>query len=105
MLDNAYMIKKCLDEMRGMVQQNRMNNERARETNVRKTFEEDDPMYGDAVKAQYGMGEVKRRRGVSFQIEFRPMIERELTQAAARSPSRPMSQLQQDRHSRMEARP
>lgn len=109
MLDNAYMIKKCLDEMRGMVQQSRMNNERARETNVvRKNFEEDETMYSEAVKAPYGMGNdsVKRRRGVSSILS--PIWtfpgEPRLTLPAACRPTRPMPQLQQDRYPGVEAR-
>ncbi|KAK1771186.1 hypothetical protein QBC33DRAFT_235652 [Phialemonium atrogriseum] len=63
MLDNVYMMKKCLEDVRNMVQQSRIINERTRENNARKPFEEDEPGYPEAVKAQFGMGEVKRRRG------------------------------------------
>lgn len=107
MLDNVYMMKKCLEDVRNMVQQSRIINERTRENNARKPFEEDEPGYPEAVKAQFGMGEVKRRRGVSLDYTRIPRggsIERSsknnlLTPVTAGSSSGSVSQLQQDRHS------
>ena len=65
MLDNVYLVQKCLEDVRIMVQQSRMD-ERARDAVPRKGFEEEDPtMYGDSLKPNFGMAEVKKRRGVS----------------------------------------
>ncbi|KAL1855647.1 hypothetical protein VTK73DRAFT_8536 [Phialemonium thermophilum] len=65
MLDNVYMIKKCLEDVRGMVQQSKVNNERARETASDRTEDEKTVMYSEAMKKAYGVGEVKKRRGRS----------------------------------------
>lgn len=63
MLDNVYMIKKCLEDVRTMLQQNRINTERAREAEMplRQALEED-PMYAAAMKVTYN-ADNKRRRG------------------------------------------
>lgn len=74
MLDNVYMIKKCLEDVKNMVLQSRLETEqqRAREsvvvvapTPTRKPMEEEDTvMYGsDTLKPSYGVQEVKKRRG------------------------------------------
>ena len=66
MLDIWVVVKSKLEEVRDMVQQNRINNERARESGGRKGFDDEDiSMYGDGLKQHYGITEVKKRRGVS----------------------------------------
>lgn len=51
-----------LEDVRTMVQHNRIQNERARDSNGRSPDTEDVPMFGDGMKPPY---EVKKRRGVS----------------------------------------
>ncbi|KAK3945982.1 hypothetical protein QBC46DRAFT_63764 [Diplogelasinospora grovesii] len=66
LLSNVLLMKKKLEEVREMVQQNRINSERAREAGgPRKHYEDDDvSMYGgESLKQQYSMSEVKKRRG------------------------------------------
>jgi hypothetical protein len=71
LIDNMVMVKKKLEEVRDMVQQNRINTERARENIGRKGFEDEDiAMYGDGMKQPYSMNEVKKRRGVSHLLLF-----------------------------------
>jgi hypothetical protein len=58
----VYTLKK-LEDVRDMVQQNRIQTERARDTNGRSPDDEDMSMYGDGNKPAYAMHEVKKRRG------------------------------------------
>ena len=68
----VYTLKK-LEDVRDMVQQNRIQTERARDSNGRSSDDEDVSMYGDGIKPPYAMHEVKKRRGVSFSyIGFGP---------------------------------
>ncbi|KAH7120185.1 hypothetical protein B0J13DRAFT_649664 [Dactylonectria estremocensis] len=63
MLANIELIKRYLEQVRGLVQTSSQN-ERAREAaKMKDLYEEahDVPMYGDAMKPQYGMTEVKTR--------------------------------------------
>ena len=58
---------KKLEYVRDMVQQNRIQNERARESGGRNPDDEDVSMYGDGIKPTCAaMHEVKKRRGVSL---------------------------------------
>ncbi len=60
----VYALKK-LEDVRDMVQQNRLQTERARENGGRDPDDGDVAMYGDGMKApSYSMHEVKKRRGV-----------------------------------------
>ncbi|KAM7208698.1 hypothetical protein V8F20_000861 [Naviculisporaceae sp. PSN 640] len=64
LIDSSVLMVKKLEELREMVQQNRMNTERARENGGRKPYEDDDSMYVDGgLKQQYSIAEVKKRRG------------------------------------------
>ncbi|KAL1835475.1 hypothetical protein VTJ49DRAFT_6639 [Mycothermus thermophilus] len=58
----VYALKK-LEEVRDMVQQNRIQTERSRDNSGRSPEGEDVAMYGDSIKPTYGMHEVKKRRG------------------------------------------
>jgi hypothetical protein len=60
----VYALKK-LEEVRDMVQQNRIQTERSRDHTGRSPEDEDVPMYGENIKPTYGIHEVKKRRGVS----------------------------------------
>lgn len=64
MLGNMEHIKRSLEQVRDLVQTS-IQNERAREGAKMKGYEEehDVPMYGDGMKPQYGITEVKKRRG------------------------------------------
>ncbi len=66
MLNSLIFALKKLEDVRDMVQQNRIQNERARESGGRNPKDEDVSMYGDGIKPAYTMHEVKKRRGVSF---------------------------------------
>lgn len=70
LLTSFVMALKKLEDIRDMVQQNRIHSERARENGGRKPGEEDVPMYGDGTKPAYPVTEVKKRRGVSFPLLF-----------------------------------
>lgn len=65
LLNSLILALKKLEEVRDMVQQNRIQNERARENGGRGD-DEDVSMYGDGIKPAYSMHEVKKRRGVSL---------------------------------------
>ncbi|KAI5462650.1 hypothetical protein BGZ63DRAFT_423887 [Mariannaea sp. PMI_226] len=64
MLSNVELIKRSLEQVRDLVQTS-IQNERAREGAKMKGYEDehDVPMYGDGLKPQYGITEVKKRRG------------------------------------------
>ena len=67
MLSNIDLMKRSLEQVRETVQIS-IQNERAREgAKAKGTYDEDQdvPMYGDGMKPQYPMAEVKKRRGVS----------------------------------------
>ncbi len=66
LLSNLVLALKKLEDIRDMIQQNRIHNERARENGGRKPDDEDVSMYGDGIKPPYAMNEVKKRRGVSL---------------------------------------
>ncbi len=66
LLNSLIFALKKLEDVRDMVQQNRIQNERARENGGRNADDEDVSMYGDGIKPAYSMHEVKKRRGVSF---------------------------------------
>ncbi|KAK4241308.1 hypothetical protein C8A03DRAFT_41252 [Achaetomium macrosporum] len=63
LLNNLVLALKKLEEVRDMVQHNRIQNERARDSGNRKPEDEDVSMYGDGIKPAYAMNEVKKRRG------------------------------------------
>lgn len=65
LLNNLVLALKKLEDVREMIQQNRLHNERARENGNRKPEDEDVAMYGDGMKPAFGVGEAKKRRGVS----------------------------------------
>ncbi|KAF7531975.1 hypothetical protein G7Z17_g13689 [Cylindrodendrum hubeiense] len=65
MLSNVELIKRSLEQVRDLVQTS-IQNERAREgAKMKGPYEEDHDvaMYGDGMKPQYGITEVKKRRG------------------------------------------
>lgn len=72
MLNNADYLKNMLDSVRNIIQQSIMN-ERAREGSRGKPQYEDEDvtMYGDGMKQTYDMSGVKKRRGVSEEINTR----------------------------------
>jgi hypothetical protein len=78
MLSNVELIKRSLAQVRDLVQTS-IQNERAQEGATEGYYDEHDvPMYGDAMKPQYGITEVKKRRGVSmgpFQRKAKANIE------------------------------
>jgi hypothetical protein len=66
MIDNCIIIKKKLEEVREMAQQNRLNMERgSRDNGGRKGYDDEDMGHYQDMKNSYGMTEVKKRRGVS----------------------------------------
>lgn len=68
MLSNIELTKRSLEQVRDLVLAS-IQNERVREgAKMKGPYEEerDVPMYGDAMKPQYSVTEVKKRRGVSF---------------------------------------
>ena len=111
LLNSLIFALKKLEDVRDMVQQNRIQNERARENGGRNADDEDVSMYGDGIKPPYSMHEVKKRRGVSLsplvcaQPRAHTHIHKSLTSHLARGSSRPVPQLQQGRHAGMEAWP
>ncbi|KAH8893233.1 hypothetical protein GQ53DRAFT_780705 [Thozetella sp. PMI_491] len=63
-IETALHVKKKLEEVRDMVQQNRLNHERARASGGRKPYDDEDmPMYNDGMKQPFTLNEVKKRRG------------------------------------------
>ncbi|KAF4451178.1 hypothetical protein F53441_5788 [Fusarium austroafricanum] len=65
MLSNIELVKRSLEQVRDLVQTS-IQNERAREgAKMKGPYEEENDvnMYGDGMKPQYGMAEVKKRRG------------------------------------------
>lgn len=66
MLHNVDYLKKTLDNIREIVNSS-IANEKAREGGkYRGPYDDEDvSMYGDGMKPHYGLGEVKKRRGVS----------------------------------------
>ncbi|KAK4156292.1 hypothetical protein C8A00DRAFT_30889 [Chaetomidium leptoderma] len=58
----VYALKK-LEDVRDMVQANRLQSERARDSGGHSPEDEDVSMYGDGIKPAYSMHEVKKRRG------------------------------------------
>ncbi len=96
MLNSLIFALKKLEDVRDMVQQNRIQNERARESGGLNPKDEDVSMYGDGIKPAYAMHEVKKRRGVSFlSPDVRPRLptHKTLTSRLARGSSRPVPQL------------
>jgi hypothetical protein len=65
LLNNLLYALKKLEDVRDIVQQNRIQSERARDSSGRSPDDEDMSMYGDGIKTPYVMHEVKKRRGVS----------------------------------------
>lgn len=69
LLNSLIFALKKLEDVRDMVQQNRIQTERARESGGRNPEDEDVSMYGDGIKPAYAaMHEVKKRRGVSLPL-------------------------------------
>ena len=66
MLNSLIFALKKLEDVRDMVQQNQIQNERTHESGGRKPEDEDVSMYGDGIKPAYTMHEVRKRRGISF---------------------------------------
>lgn len=67
MISNVEMIKRSLEHVRDVVQTS-IQSERAREgAKMKGPYDEDHDvaMYGEGLKPQYGITEVKKRRGVS----------------------------------------
>ncbi|KAI1850701.1 hypothetical protein JX265_004412 [Neoarthrinium moseri] len=66
MLGNVDYLRKTIENVRDVVQHS-IASEKAREGGKHKSSYDDDEvsMYGDGVKQHYGIGEVKKRRGVS----------------------------------------
>jgi len=96
MLSSLIFALKKLEDVRDMVQQNRIQNERARESGGRNPEDEDVSMHGDSIKPAYAMHEVKKRRGVSFlSPDVRPRLptHKTLTSRLARGSSRAVPQL------------
>lgn len=65
LLNSLLLALKKLEEVREMIQRNRIQDERARD-HGRKPEDEDVAMYNDGMKPAYSLNEVKKRRGVSF---------------------------------------
>ncbi|KAG7289882.1 hypothetical protein NEMBOFW57_006259 [Staphylotrichum longicolle] len=64
LLNSLIFTLKKLEDVRDTVQQNRIQNERARESGGRNPDDEDMSMHGDGIKPTYAaMHEVKKRRG------------------------------------------
>jgi hypothetical protein len=85
MLSNIELVKRSLEQVRDLVQTS-IQNERAREgAKMKGPYEEehDVNMYGDGMKPQYGITEVKKRRGVSQIDSTHDIIEADETQRAA----------------------
>lgn len=66
MLNSLIIALKQLEDVRDIVQQNPIQNERARESGGHNAEDEDVPMCGDGIKPAYVIHEVRKRRGVSF---------------------------------------
>lgn len=65
MIANVEYLRKNVETVRDVVQQS-IANEKAREGRHKGPYDDDDvSMYGDGMKQHYGLGEVKKRRGVS----------------------------------------
>lgn len=72
MLHNTDYLKKTLDNIREIVN-NSIAHEKAREGGKSRggPYDDDDiSMYGDGMKQHYGLGEVKKRRGVSSRVAY-----------------------------------
>ena len=71
LLSNVTYLKQNLENLRELVQHS-IQTEKAREGRPKGPYdgEDDVSMYGDGVKQPYGLGEVKKRRGVSFSSTF-----------------------------------
>lgn len=66
MLHNTDYLKKTLDSIREVVHHSIASEKERNNGKNRSQFDDDDvSMYGDGMKRQYGLGEVKKRRGVS----------------------------------------
>jgi hypothetical protein len=99
LLNNLVLALKKLEDVRDMVQHNRIQNERARDSGNRKPEDEDVFMYGDGIKPPYAMNEVKKRRGVSFLVSMRSRNSTAhggANNCPARGSSRTVPQLQQN---------
>lgn len=110
MISTGLHVLQKLEEVRDIVQQNRISMERARENGggpvVRKPLEEEDvPMYSDNIKQPYNMTEVKKRRGVSLVVPLMCVSIAKSNAKIACGSSWTVSQLQPDRHARMAAWP
>jgi hypothetical protein len=113
LLNSLIMALKKLEEVRDMVQQNRIQTERARDSSGssgRKQHDDEDvSMYGDGIKPAYAINEVKKRRGVSFglfcALETHKKQDADMHPLLASGSSRAVPQLQPHRHARVAARP
>ncbi|KAK4113916.1 hypothetical protein N656DRAFT_706966 [Canariomyces notabilis] len=83
LLNNLILAQKKLQDVRDMIQQNRLHNERARENGSRKSEDEDVVMYGDGIKPAFGISEGKKRRGVSQAAHVHSRINANAQQRAA----------------------
>lgn len=99
MLSNIELMKRSLEQVRETIQVS-IQNEQAREGAKAKAPGEEDqdlPMYGDGLKAQYPMNEVKKRRGVRLP-DLCFCGQKRLTCCTEGCTTWPMPQLQQDGH-------
>ncbi len=95
-LNSLIFALKKLEDVRDMVRQNQIQNERTRESGGRNPEDKDVSMYGDSIKPAYAMHEIKKRRGVScLSSDVRPRlpIHKTLTSRLARGSSRAVLQL------------
>jgi hypothetical protein len=100
-------VRHSLEYVREVVQQS-MRSERVREgAKPKGPYEEEDDvgMYGDSMKTQYALTEVKKRRGVSHHTSTHATLGLLININIARCTTRPMPQLQSGRYARMETRP
>ena len=65
-LNSLIFALKKLEDVQDIVQQDRIQNERARESSGRNPEDKDASMCGDGIKPAYAIHEVKKRHGVRF---------------------------------------
>lgn len=104
MLHNVEYLKRSLEQVREVIVAS-IQSERAREgAKVKGPYDEDQDvqMYGDGIKPQYGIAEVKKRRGVSSPSLCKSFIYKSPganNKCTASCPPWPMPQLQPHRYS------
>jgi hypothetical protein len=96
MLNSLIFALKKLEDVRDMVRQNQIQNERARESGSRNPEDKDVSMYGDSIKPAYTIHEIKKRHSVScLSPDIRPCLltHKTLTSRLVRGSSRAVLQL------------